>query len=100
MTIRAKKGWTLDYLNEPVSGLLALFKWLVTGTGPMSALGTPGAAFIRTDDKKYVSINLMLLIVTGFMGASSTAFDLMANLLAMNPKSVILLLVQIHPISR
>ncbi|KAI0295836.1 GMC oxidoreductase [Multifurca ochricompacta] len=51
VTIRAKRGWTLDYLNNPISGLLALVKWLVNGTGPMSALGVPGAAFIRSDDK-------------------------------------------------
>ncbi|KAI0256392.1 GMC oxidoreductase [Lactifluus subvellereus] len=51
VTIRAKEGWTLDYLNHPVSGLLALFKWLVNGRGPMSALAVPGAAFIRSDDK-------------------------------------------------
>ncbi len=54
VTVRAKQGWTLDYLNNPVSGLLALVRWLVNGTGPMSALGAPGAAFIRTDDKKYI----------------------------------------------
>lgn len=51
MTVRAKQGWTLDYLNNPVSGLLALLRWLANGTGPMSALGAPGAAFIRTNDK-------------------------------------------------
>ncbi|KAI0268887.1 GMC oxidoreductase [Gloeopeniophorella convolvens] len=51
VTFRAKPGFTLDYLNNPLSGLLALAKWYWNGSGPMTAMGVPGAAFIRSDDK-------------------------------------------------
>lgn len=51
---RTKDGVSWDYLNQPLYGAIALLKWLVNGTGPMAALGTAAAAFIRSDDTKYV----------------------------------------------
>ncbi|KAI0045900.1 GMC oxidoreductase [Auriscalpium vulgare] len=50
LAARVKPGWSFDYLNNPVSGVLALGRWLLFGTGPMAALAASGAAFIRTDD--------------------------------------------------
>ncbi|KAI0066058.1 GMC oxidoreductase [Artomyces pyxidatus] len=52
VTIRAKPGWTYDYLSNPLSGLLALIKWQFTGKGPMTAMAAPGCAFIRSDDPR------------------------------------------------
>ncbi|KAI0052433.1 GMC oxidoreductase [Auriscalpium vulgare] len=43
-------GYTLDYLNGPGQGLIALVKWLLFGSGPMTNLTAPGAAFIRSTD--------------------------------------------------
>ncbi|KAJ3538326.1 hypothetical protein NM688_g6537 [Phlebia brevispora] len=45
-----KPGVTWDYLNGPLSGAMALFRWLVFGKGPMATLGTPAGAFVRSDD--------------------------------------------------
>ncbi|KAI0066056.1 GMC oxidoreductase [Artomyces pyxidatus] len=56
LAIRAKPGWTYDYLTAPVSGLLALGRWLFFGSGPMAALAAPGAAFVRTDDQRHVDL--------------------------------------------
>ncbi|EIM79461.1 GMC oxidoreductase [Stereum hirsutum FP-91666 SS1] len=65
LNIRAKPGYTFDYLNGPLSGLNAMVKWLIWGTGPMASLASPGAAFVRSDDERIP-----------FDGRSSTAVDI------------------------
>ncbi|KAJ3553699.1 hypothetical protein NM688_g3475 [Phlebia brevispora] len=52
LRFRAKPGVTWDYLRSPLSGLAALLKWYILGTGPFSTLCVPSAAFIRSDDSK------------------------------------------------
>ncbi|KAI0290299.1 GMC oxidoreductase [Russula brevipes] len=50
--LRGKPGYTLDFLNSPIQAVLAMLQWLVFGSGPMTGLSAPGAAFIRVDDEK------------------------------------------------
>jgi choline dehydrogenase len=50
--LRAKPGYSLDFLNSPFQALGAMVQWLTLGTGPMTGLSAPGAAFIRIDDEK------------------------------------------------
>jgi len=52
MIVRAKAGWTIDYLNSPLSGAIGLLKWLVYGTGPFSVMPVGSAAFVRSDDTR------------------------------------------------
>ncbi|EIM79458.1 GMC oxidoreductase [Stereum hirsutum FP-91666 SS1] len=52
LNIRAKPGYTFDYLNQPFSGLKAMVRWAISGTGPMAASAAPGAAFLRSDDER------------------------------------------------
>ncbi|KIK53250.1 hypothetical protein GYMLUDRAFT_100419 [Collybiopsis luxurians FD-317 M1] len=47
----AKPGHTWDRMRSLPSQMFALFKWLVFGTGPLSAQGAAAAAFVRSDDK-------------------------------------------------
>lgn len=53
--IRTKADITWDRYNQPLHGALAFLRWLITGKGPLSALGTSTAAFVRSDDPKYVA---------------------------------------------
>lgn len=32
-----------------------MVRWAISGTGPMAASAAPGAAFLRSDDERYVS---------------------------------------------
>ncbi|KAH9966190.1 GMC oxidoreductase [Lactifluus volemus] len=50
--LRGKPGYTLDFLNSPVLGALAMLRWLLFKKAPMTCLASPGAAFIRVDDEK------------------------------------------------
>jgi hypothetical protein len=50
--LRAKPGYTLDFLNSPIQAFFALLQWLAFRKGPMINLASPGAAFIRIDDDK------------------------------------------------
>jgi choline dehydrogenase len=54
LNVRAKPGYTFDYLNGQLSGLKAMAQWAIWGTGPMAASAAPGAAFIRSDDERCV----------------------------------------------
>ncbi|KAF8487360.1 GMC oxidoreductase [Russula ochroleuca] len=49
--IRAKPGYSLDFLNSPIQAIGAMLQWFVFGKGPMTELAAPGAAFIRVDDE-------------------------------------------------
>ena len=50
--LRARAGQTLDqYTQNPLYGAFALLQWLLTGTGPMSALSAQVVAFTRFDQK-------------------------------------------------
>ncbi|KAI0031468.1 GMC oxidoreductase [Vararia minispora EC-137] len=51
---RTKPGYTLDYLNNPLSAMVAMGRWLVFGTGPMRDLSAPGAAFFNVNDPTYL----------------------------------------------
>ncbi|THG97130.1 hypothetical protein EW026_g4812 [Hermanssonia centrifuga] len=51
LNFRAKTG-TWDYLRKPFPGIHALFNWYFFGTGPLSTLCVPSAAFVRSDDPK------------------------------------------------
>ncbi|GBE80631.1 Pyranose dehydrogenase 1 [Sparassis crispa] len=53
LTFRAKSGFTWDHLSRPLAGAIAMFKWLMFGTGPLSALGPSSGAFVRSDDPKF-----------------------------------------------
>lgn len=61
LNIRAKPGYTFDYLSQPLSGLKAMLRWAIRGTGPMAASAAPGAAFIRSDDERYASPTLVTI---------------------------------------
>ncbi|KAL1948179.1 hypothetical protein VTO73DRAFT_12254 [Trametes versicolor] len=50
LPFRAKPGFTYDYITNRFSGLLALLKWFAFGTGPLSSMGWPSAAFVRSTD--------------------------------------------------
>ncbi|KAI0634450.1 GMC oxidoreductase [Trametes polyzona] len=52
LPFRAKPGFTYDYITGKFSGLLAYFRWLLFGTGPLSAMAWPSAAFVRSTDPR------------------------------------------------
>ncbi|KAF5858087.1 hypothetical protein ETB97_004895 [Aspergillus alliaceus] len=47
---KAKHGVTLDYLSKVRSGLPALARWLLFGSGPLTSNAGEAAAFIRSSD--------------------------------------------------
>ena len=47
---KARSGTTLDYLSSNVKALPALFRWLLTGSGPLTSNAAEAAAFIRTTE--------------------------------------------------
>ncbi|TFY53255.1 hypothetical protein EVJ58_g9550 [Rhodofomes roseus] len=49
---RTKADITWDRYNQPLHGAIAFLRWLFAGSGPLSALGTSTAAFVRSDDPK------------------------------------------------
>ncbi|KAH9840159.1 GMC oxidoreductase [Rhodofomes roseus] len=49
---RTKADITWDRYNQPLHGVIAFLRWLFAGSGPLSALGTSTAAFVRSDDPK------------------------------------------------
>lgn len=54
LRFRAKPGVTWDYLRNTLSAVLALLQWYALGTGPFTTLCVPSAAFIRSDDTRFV----------------------------------------------
>ncbi|KAH7911487.1 GMC oxidoreductase [Hygrophoropsis aurantiaca] len=51
IVFRAKGGYTLDYMQEPLKALPAMLRWLLTGTGTCSSNGGEAALFVRLNDK-------------------------------------------------
>ncbi|RDX42747.1 GMC oxidoreductase [Lentinus brumalis] len=51
LAFRAKPGSTYSYITNPISGLFAMFKWLIFGRGPLSSMGWSSAAFVRSMDQ-------------------------------------------------
>lgn len=50
---RARKGWTWDHLTQnPVHAAVALLRWLMWKTGPMTSLSFQLGIFIRSDDER------------------------------------------------
>ncbi|KAI0649658.1 GMC oxidoreductase [Trametes meyenii] len=52
LPFRAKPGFTYDYITNKLSGVIALLKWFTLGTGPLSSMGWPSAAFVRSTDPR------------------------------------------------
>ncbi|KAF7717097.1 Glucose-methanol-choline oxidoreductase [Penicillium ucsense] len=53
ITIKAKDGYTLDYLGNDLKALPALARWLLTGGGPLTSNVGEAAAFIRSVDYNF-----------------------------------------------
>ncbi|KZT24059.1 GMC oxidoreductase [Neolentinus lepideus HHB14362 ss-1] len=51
VTLRAKRGYSLDYLAHPIKSLPAILKWYMSGTGPATCNVGEVAAFFRSNDK-------------------------------------------------
>ncbi|KAJ6617203.1 GMC oxidoreductase [Mycena sp. CBHHK59/15] len=49
LVVRAKAGNTWDSILRPIPGLVALGKWLVAGTGPMTSVAAPVGIFVHSD---------------------------------------------------
>ncbi len=53
IVFRARAGWTWDDITQSQAHAgWALLRWLLFGTGPMSALCGQAAVFTRSDDKR------------------------------------------------
>ncbi|KAJ7461324.1 GMC oxidoreductase [Mycena galericulata] len=49
LVVRAKSGKTWDYVLSPLGGVMALSKWLISGTGPMTSIAAPVGVFVHSD---------------------------------------------------
>ncbi|GAC93181.1 aryl-alcohol oxidase [Pseudozyma hubeiensis SY62] len=52
LLLKAKPGYTFDYLNTTIKAVPALVRWLSFGTGPISSNIAEAAAFIRSNDER------------------------------------------------
>ncbi|KHN94893.1 Glucose-methanol-choline oxidoreductase [Metarhizium album ARSEF 1941] len=50
---KAKKGSTLDYLNNDIKAIPALVQWLLFGTGPLTSNVGEAAAFVRSFEYEF-----------------------------------------------
>ncbi|KII87819.1 hypothetical protein PLICRDRAFT_648550 [Plicaturopsis crispa FD-325 SS-3] len=50
VTLRAKKGISLDFLADPLRSLPSLIRWFWAGTGPATHSVAEAAAFVRSTD--------------------------------------------------
>ncbi|KAF9218564.1 GMC oxidoreductase [Gyrodon lividus] len=48
---RARDGYTLDYMQEPIKAIPVMLRWFLTGRGPATSNGGEAVAFVRSDDK-------------------------------------------------
>ncbi|KIJ64876.1 GMC oxidoreductase [Hydnomerulius pinastri MD-312] len=48
---RAKDGYTLDYMQNPIKAIPVMLRWFLTGTGPATSNGGEAVVFVRSDDK-------------------------------------------------
>lgn len=72
ITIKAKDGYTLDYLGNDLKALPALARWLLTGGGPLTSNVGEAAAFIRSVDYSFP----LAMNVTKDNASSTNAPDL------------------------
>ncbi|KAJ7686122.1 GMC oxidoreductase [Mycena rosella] len=49
LVVRAKAGKTWDHILSPLGGVVALSKWLMSGSGPMSSIAAPVGIFLHSD---------------------------------------------------
>ncbi|KAI0670235.1 GMC oxidoreductase [Trametes maxima] len=53
IVFRARPGWTWDHLTQnPLKAAVAMLRWFVLGTGPMSSLSFQAGLFVRSDDER------------------------------------------------
>ncbi|KAJ6600363.1 GMC oxidoreductase [Mycena vulgaris] len=49
LIVRAKAGKTWDHVLTPLGGIVALTKWLMSGSGPMTSIAAPVGIFVHSD---------------------------------------------------
>ncbi|KAJ7446109.1 GMC oxidoreductase [Mycena latifolia] len=49
LVVRAKAGKTWDHVLSPLGGVVALGKWLMSGSGPMTSIAAPVGIFVHSD---------------------------------------------------
>ncbi|KAJ7619828.1 GMC oxidoreductase [Mycena polygramma] len=49
LVVRAKAGRTFDHILSPLGGVVALLRWLVSGSGPMASVAAPFGIFVHSD---------------------------------------------------
>ncbi|KAJ7145563.1 GMC oxidoreductase [Mycena epipterygia] len=49
LVVRAKAGKTWDHVLSPMGGVVALGKWLISGSGPMASIAAPVGIFVHSD---------------------------------------------------
>ncbi|TKY86589.1 hypothetical protein EX895_004738 [Sporisorium graminicola] len=52
LLLKAKPGYTFDYLNNTIKAVPALVRWLTFGTGPVSSNIAECGAFFRSNDER------------------------------------------------
>ncbi|KAH9920281.1 GMC oxidoreductase [Fomitopsis serialis] len=57
LRFRAKPAATWDHYNNPLPGALAMLRWLITGGGPLAALGTSSGAFLRSFEPEVAALS-------------------------------------------
>jgi choline dehydrogenase len=54
LIVRAKAGKTWDHVLSPLGSVVALAKWLMSGSGPMASIAAPVGVFVHSDTIVYV----------------------------------------------
>ncbi|KAF8123816.1 GMC oxidoreductase [Mycena galopus ATCC 62051] len=54
LIVRAKAGKTWDHILSPLGGIVALSKWLISGSGPMTSIAAPVGVFVHSESIVYV----------------------------------------------
>jgi choline dehydrogenase len=54
LIVRAKAGKTWDHVLSPLGSVVALAKWLMSGSGPMASIAAPVGVFVYSDTIVYV----------------------------------------------
>ncbi|KAL6297931.1 hypothetical protein BKA93DRAFT_820611 [Sparassis latifolia] len=92
-------GFTWDHLSHPLARLMAMFKWLMFGTGPLSALGPFSGAFgcesspvkDLTSGPGAPDIELVrspvVFIHNGFVEPPAGLYEFTAGTIALRPES-------------
>ncbi|KAJ6474436.1 GMC oxidoreductase [Mycena vitilis] len=64
LVIRAKAGKTFDHILSPLGGIIALTKWMISGSGPMASVAAPVGIFVHSENvitapgNGYTALNL------------------------------------------